>query len=54
MFRGERIELVKYGDQMCIRILSDPEDIAGYLAKVWPHYSLATDAEGFVWVVHNK
>ena len=54
MFLGERIELVKYGDQMCVRILRDPEDIAGYLAKRWPDYSLEMDAEGYIWVVSNK
>jgi len=54
MFLGERIELVKYGDQMCVRILKDPEDIAGYLAKRWPDYSLQMDTEGYIWVVHKE
>lgn len=54
MILGERIQLVEYGDRMCIRILSDPDDIAGYLAKIWPEYGLATDAAGIIWVVRNK
>lgn len=54
MIHGERIQLVEYGDLMRIRILSDPDDIAGYLAKIWPDYCLATDAEGIIWVVRNK
>lgn len=54
MILGERIELVECGDQMCIHILKDPEEIAGYLAKVWPAYSLALDTEGYIWVVQDK
>ncbi len=54
MFLGERVELIRYGRQFYVRVIRDPEDIAGYLEKRWPDYSLRMDAEGYIWVVPKE